>query len=160
MLATLGLRLRATTSLENIENESPTEHERVVHEYTWTLVDSLGTEQNRDGSPNDGSVALFETPKYSYTLIDIPDSRDDSVANMMAGVSLADVALLVIDASEDGFATSFAAGGKIREHAFQVLMAGIRKLIFALNVSCREEDPADFFRASLQGNQETTLFLS
>jgi translation elongation factor EF-Tu-like GTPase len=52
---------------------------------------------------------------------------------MIAGATLADFGLLVIDASPGAFEAGFAPLGQTREHAMLVRSLGVQKLVVAVN---------------------------
>lgn len=92
-------------------------------------MDKLKSERER-GITIDCSIFKFVTKTKRYTIIDAPGHRD-FIKNMITGTSQADVALLILPASD--FASAFSDEGQAREHTLLAYTLGIRQLIVAVN---------------------------
>ncbi|KAJ3429038.1 elongation factor 1-alpha [Anaeramoeba flamelloides] len=95
------------------------------------LLDRLNSERER-GTTIDISQWEFETSKYHFTIIDTPGHKD-FIKNMITGTSQADVALLVIDATQGGFETGISKIGQTREHALLASTLGVKQMIVLVN---------------------------
>jgi len=94
------------------------------------VMDNLKEERER-GITIDLSHKKFETPKFSFTIIDAPGHKD-FVKNMITGASQADAAVLVV--GSEGIAA------QTREHAFLCRTLGVKQLI----VCCNKMDTVNF----------------
>jgi len=79
-----------------------------------------------------GALWKFETPKYSYTVIDAPGHRD-FIKNMITGTSQADVALLIIASGQGEFEAGISKEGQTREHALLAFTLGVKQMIVGIN---------------------------
>ncbi|TET27422.1 MAG: translation elongation factor EF-1 subunit alpha [Candidatus Bathyarchaeum sp.] len=98
--------------------------------FAWVL-DKLKEERER-GMTIDVAYLKFETPKYSFTIIDAPGHRD-FVKNMITGTSQSDAAILVISAKRGEFEAGIGSGGQTREHAFLAFTLGVNQIVVAIN---------------------------
>jgi elongation factor 1-alpha len=116
-------------TIEKFEKEAA-EMGKGSFKYAWVL-DKLKAERER-GITIDIALWKFETPKYTYTVIDAPGHRD-FIKNMITGTSQADVAMLVIPAAGGEFEAAFSKEGQGREHALLAYTLGVKQMIIAVN---------------------------
>ena len=88
------------------------------------LVDGL-TAEREQGITIDVAYRFFSTPKRKFIVADTP-GHEQYTRNMITGASTADVAILLIDASQ-GILT------QTRRHAYLVSLIGVKHVILAVN---------------------------
>lgn len=98
--------------------------------YAWVL-DKLKAERERCITI-DISLWSFESPKYSFTIIDAPGHRD-FIKNMITGTSQADAAIIVASSGIGEFEAGFSSDGQTKEHALLAYTMGIKQIIVGVN---------------------------
>ena len=88
------------------------------------LVDGLAAEREQ-GITIDVAYRFFSTDKKKYIVADTP-GHEEYTRNMATGASTADVAIILVDASQ-GVLT------QTRRHSFIVSMVGVKRIILAVN---------------------------
>jgi len=121
--------------------------------YAWVL-DKLKAERER-GITIDIALWKFESPKYSFTIIDAPGHRD-FIKNMITGTSQADVAILVISSGKGEFEAGIGVEGQTREHALLAFTMGIKQVIVAVNKMDSSEYKVERFE-EIKKEMGTTL---
>merc|ERR1711968_353504 len=116
-------------TIEKFEKEAA-ELGKGSFKYAWVL-DKLKAERER-GITIDIALWKFESPRFSFTVIDAPGHRD-FIKNMITGTSQADVAILIIPGDQGGFEGSFAKDGQTREHSLLAYTLGVKQMIVAIN---------------------------
>ena len=86
------------------------------------LVDGLAAEREQ-GITIDVAYRFFSTDKRKYIVADTP-GHEEYTRNMATGASTADVAIILVDASQ-GVLT------QTRRHSFIVSMVGVKRIILA-----------------------------
>merc|ERR1711968_93768 len=116
-------------TIEKFEKEAA-ELGKGSFKYAWVL-DKLKAERER-GITIDIALWKFESPRFSFTVIDAPGHRD-FIKNMITGTSQADVAILIIPGDQGGFEGSFAKDGQTREHSLLAYTLGVKQMIVCVN---------------------------
>ena len=99
------------------------------------VMDENASERSR-GVTMEISEKYFETDKYYITIVDAPGHKD-FIPAMITGAAEADAALLVVDASVNGFESGFNAknlsSGQTGEHAVLARSLGVANMIVVVN---------------------------
>ncbi|MDE2007591.1 MAG: adenylyl-sulfate kinase [Rhodospirillales bacterium] len=103
------------------------------------LVDGLAAEREQ-GVTIDVAYRYFETPRRRFILADAP-GHEQYTRNMATGASLADLAVLLVDATRGVLAQT-------RRHAAIAALMGVRRFVLAVNkMDLAGFDPAPFAQA-------------
>mmetsp|Transcript_19671 Transcript_19671/g.27127 ORF Transcript_19671/g.27127 Transcript_19671/m.27127 type:complete len:454 (+) Transcript_19671:123-1484(+) len=98
----------------------------------------------------------FETPRYSFTLLDCLGR--DVIKNMMTSSTEADLLLLTVSAANGEFEAGICRGGETREHPLVAYYLGIRQVICCVNKM--DHNSVNFSEARFDEIQnETSKFL-
>jgi bifunctional enzyme CysN/CysC len=109
-------------------------------DFEWAFVtDALQVERDQ-GTTIDTSEAVFRTPRRTFAIIDAP-GQDEFLRNMVTGASSADLAIVVIDATEGTMEQS-------RRHLYLLTLLGVKRLIVAVNKMDKVGYSADCFAAA------------
>jgi elongation factor 1-alpha len=122
-------------TIEEYAKESEKTGKGDTFKYAW-VMDSLKDERER-GVTIDLAFQRFETPKYTFTLIDAPGHRD-FIKNMITGASEADCAVVLVSAKKGETEVGTGAGGQTREHAFLLKTLGVNQVVVCIN---KMDDP-------------------
>jgi len=107
---------------------------------SWYLSWALDTndEERAKGKTVEVGRAHFFTEKKKFTILDAP-GHNLFIANMISGVSQADIGILVVSARRGEFEAGFDRDGQTREHAMLAKTAGVKFLIILIN---KMDDPS------------------
>jgi elongation factor 1-alpha len=115
--------------IEKFEKESA-QMGKGTFKYAW-VMDKLKSERER-GITIDISIWKFESVKKIFTLVDTPGHRD-FVKNAIRGMSMADVAVLVIASPPGEFEAGWSKEGGTRTDALLAFTMGVKQMIVAVN---------------------------
>jgi elongation factor 1-alpha len=127
-------------TIEEYAKESEKTGKGDTFKYAW-VMDSLKDERER-GVTIDLAFQKFETPKYSWTLIDAPGHRD-FIKNMITGASEADAAVILVSARKGETEVGTGSGGQTREHAFLLKTLGVNQVVVCIN---KMDDPINNYK--------------
>jgi elongation factor 1-alpha len=127
-------------TIEEYAKESEKTGKGDTFKYAW-VMDSLKDERER-GVTIDLAFQKFETPKYSWTLIDAPGHRD-FIKNMITGASEADAAVILVSGKKGETEVGVGAGGQTREHAFLLKTLGVNQVVVCIN---KMDDPINAYK--------------
>lgn len=119
--------------------------------FSFAWMFDTRSDERENGVTIDINTKHFATITTEFTLIDSP-GHADFIPNMLAGASLADCAILVVDASKGAFEAGLK--GQMREHALLLRSMGVFRLIVAVNKleTCDwDEGRFDEIRFQVQG---------
>ena len=116
-------------AIEKFEKEAA-ELGKSSFKYAWVL-DNLKAERER-GITIDIALWKFESPKFTFTVIDAPGHRD-FIKNMITGTSQADCAILIVASGVGEFEAGISKEGQTREHALLAFTLGVKQMIVCIN---------------------------
>lgn len=142
-------------TIDEFAKESEKTGKGDTFKYAW-VMDSLKDERER-GVTIDLAFQKFETPKYSFTLIDAPGHRD-FIKNMITGASEADCAVILVSGKPGETEVGTGPGGQTREHAFLLKTLGVNQVVCCIN---KMDDPIIGFKEAryneVKGEMEKLL---
>ncbi|KAI7537583.1 elongation factor EF-1 alpha subunit, partial [Hortaea werneckii] len=118
----------------------------------WVM--DTGSEERERGVTVDIAQHHFSADSADFTILDAPGHRD-FVPNMIGGASMADLAVLVVDANQ----LDSGMKGQTREHVLLARAVGIKKVVVAVNkldATAPEHWSQDTF-ADVSGRVQTFL---
>jgi len=118
-----------TNELRKLEVEAKEKHRE--SSYLAYIMD-INEEEKAKGKTVEVGKALFSLQKRRFTILDAPGYKN-SVPNMIAGASQADVAALVISAKTGEFESGFEKSGQTREHAMLARSLGVTEIVVVVN---------------------------
>jgi len=98
--------------------------------FAWVMDEH--EEERQRGVTMDVGVRYFETEHRHVTILDAPGHKD-FIPRMITGAAQADFAILVVDATPNGFETGFRSGGQTKEHLILTRSLGVEQVIVVIN---------------------------
>ncbi|KAG2377339.1 hypothetical protein C9374_009250 [Naegleria lovaniensis] len=98
--------------------------------FAWVMDEH--EEERKRGVTMDVGVKYFETEHRHVTILDAPGHKD-FISKMITGAAQADFAILVVDATPNGFETGFTNGGQTKEHLILARSLGVEQVIVVVN---------------------------
>ena len=106
--------------------------EKEVDTLAFAFATDEASDERERGVTIDTAFKTFSTKNKTVIAIDAP-GHQDFIPSMIAGTSVADAALLVIDSGLNAFDAGFYKEGRTKEHALLAKTLGINQLIVAIN---------------------------
>ena len=106
--------------------------EKEIDTLAYAFATDEASDERERGVTIETAFKTFSTKNKTVIAIDAP-GHQDFIPSMIAGTSVADVALLVIDSGINAFDAGFYKDGQTKEHALLAKTLGISHLIVAIN---------------------------
>ena len=106
--------------------------EKEIDTLAFAFATDEASDERERGVTIDTAFKTFSTKNKTVIAIDAP-GHQDFIPSMIAGTSVADAALLVIDSGLNAFDAGFYKEGRTKEHALLAKTLGISQLIVAIN---------------------------
>lgn len=109
------------THLKNLSKRHGTSSDQIDFSL---LLDGLSAEREQSITI-DVAYRFFNTPRRSFRVADVP-GHEEYTKNMVTGASTAEIAILLVDASQG-------LSEQTRRHSFIISLLGIRQIVLAIN---------------------------